>query len=362
MGRVGVGRPRKRLVSITQLALWLHLVLGVASWAFASTTCLHEVDVESVGYGVVGETDTTGTNAAVLEALATAVTRVRGAFLSVETRLVDSLSESVTDGELSIADASSFARIIEERASGLVTGFEVLSIDTTGDLVQAHVRATICSDERLALRWTGPGEAKAAFLGALRAGLSASGWQVVVDGSSANVDPLLSSLVTGATSIATVTVTSRDTGEYRGHRTADVTFVLRVESVTGGDVVSGMEHTVSSLGRTLAEAEANAARDAATALANNILRSARGASSPVKSLTLDGVRRENTVLELERAVSEIAGVAQVELVSRVEGVRFDVLTTRSMCDVATDLTGQRRMLIVVESCDDGSALARVMRE
>jgi hypothetical protein len=328
----------------------------------AGGTCLREVTVDTVGYGVVDDLGARGSNTAVLEALANAVTRVRGAFVQVETRLVDSFSQRFGDRELRIDDASRFARVVEERASGLITRYEVLAIGVEAGLVTATVRATVCADGRLAVRWTGAAAAEAPFLGALRSAFRASGWQVVAEGHPHHADLVLASLTTGATHVAHVRMGSRDAGTFHGLRAVDVTLAVDVQDITGCDVVVGLQRTVSAVGRTVAEAEASAGAEVANALANAILQAITGPPAAPRRLTVIGARRPNTALEIQRAAAAVAGVPEVNLGASAEHLQYDLRTARSMCDVADELAAQRRMLIVVEACSEAYATVRVLRE
>jgi hypothetical protein len=342
-------------------------VLALVSVARAREPCLSEVVVETTGYGVIDGRGATGLNTATLDALAQAVAQVRGAFVTVETELVDAFTQTFDGATTRTVDASAFRRVIEERASGLVLGYEVLSAVESAGAMRVTARVTVCADARLSVRWTGPRDAEAAFLGALRTALAASGWHVVTEPPGASSDLRAAGFRTGSSHIVSVYVRSNDRGAYRDLHQVEMGFSVRVQSAIGGEVVAALDTTVNSVGRTQQEAEAEAARTAAGSLANDLLRAVRGTSSSLTSsrttVVFSGIRRSNTPLELQRALLGVPGVQAADVLGGTDGnVQIDVHTSRDLCAVASDLASDRRFLLHLDACDGRVATIRVLRE
>ena len=348
---------RVRSLLVVAVAVILAGGRGMASPCHASVT------VEATGYGVVGERRPQQHNLAVLEALAAAVTQVRGAFVEVESTLVDSFVRSMSGADLSVRDESAFTRIVQARASGMVVAYGVIRTSEEAGVLAVTVRATVCTDPRLILDWRGSTVPRTAFHGSLVQALESAGWHLIVaDARFARHDLVGESLRTGATHVATVSVAARDAGEYRGLRTFDVSFDLSVHDVRGRELLAGLHRTINVVGRTVDEATSSAARDAATDLANELVRVLRTTRAPDKRLTIEGARRPNTGVELLRLIADVPGVAHARLSGPGDTETVLIDTARSMCDVAHALTENRRMLTRVERCDDDSATVRVVRE
>ena len=331
--------------------------------------CRRVLATEGVGYGRSAANPDDQFRTALAEALADAIGRGRGTFVSAKTDLIEVLRETTSGAAVDVDSSSMLRQEIRQRIAGYVPRYEVRSRRVTNGVLELTVLADVCLDPRIAVALSGAPNAVAAITAGLAHALEGTGWQVVPLEADRPLtergDYALVAVEVGADFVVSGRVSSEASAGLGGLTSGTVSAAFSLLDVRSFEIIDGANLARSAAASTFRAAELASASAVGTELARRwTARFAERVPKQMVELRFSNVRRAQTVYILRGILEQIVGVTGI--VATYDATNKTVLirlaSATDACSLMATIVRDRQLISRAGPCTENQADITIERE